>query len=839
MRALLSWRLARREIRGGLRGFAVFLACLALGVAAVAAVGTVAASLEAALGADARRLLGGDLELRQSHAEPAPEVLAMLRSRGRLSHQVEARAMVFGPDQSAALAEVKAVDAAYPLYGRLELAGPGDPRGMLARRDGVFGALADPVLAERLGVRVGGILRLGEASFVLRGLIAREPDRAARLISLGPRLVVGLPGLEAAGLLERGNLVSHVYKVALPPGADAPALAGELRRRWPQAPWQVRDYLSATTSLERFLGNLAKHLTMLSLAALMLGGVGVAGAVSSHLAAKQSAIAAMKCLGAGRGLVVRIFLWQVLAMALAGSVMGLLVGWLAAQGLLALLEARLGLAAAAELYPKPLLAAAGFGLLTALAFSLGPLSAAGRVSPARLFRGYADARPLRPGGAARLGQTAAFGGLWGLAWAYTGDLRLSLGFAGGAAFCFLVFWAAGEGVARLAARLPRPRDPRLALALANLHRPGASTRTVLLSLGLGLAVMGAVTQVDANFADQIGRQIPAEAPSYFFLGVPAKDLDRFRALALGVPGVLRVEAQPSLRGRIVAINGRPADQARVDPEAAWALRRDRSLTFAAQPPPDGGIVAGRWWPSDYSGPPVMSLDERLARGFGVGLGDTLTVQLLGRPVTARITSLRRIEWQSLSLNHVIVFPPSVMRGAPYSYIATAYAEGTGEADLFRKVTAAFPGVAVIRLEEVLGEVARIMGNVALAVRVTALVTLAAGLLVLAQALSANLRRRHFEAVVFKVFGATRRDVLLSLGAEFLLLGGAAAVIGAGLGSLLSWTFLTYGARGLEWSLMPGPLAATMAVGVAAALILGMWGVRGVLGQKAMPYLRNE
>jgi len=835
----LALRLARRELRGGTRGFGVFLACLALGVAAVSAVGSLSRALEEGLHRDARTLLGGDLEVRQSHRAILPEALADLAGLGRVSLQVRMRAMVRTNDDGAAVVELKAADQNYPLYGRAALDPDMPLEQALAGADGLPGAVAAPQLLERLKIRPGDILRLGRSRYKLMAALLSEPDKSGSLFSLGPRLLVPLEGLEATGLLAPGSVLNHSVLVRLGPGASAEQARNLLNSKYPQETgWRILDSNQAAGGLRRSLENISLYLTLVGLAALLLGGIGAAGAVRGYLSSRADSLAAMKAVGGTRFQVMASSLLQILALAGLGSLLGLAAGTVTANVAALFLARQLDVPVAPGLYLGPLVSGLAYGLFTALAFSIWPLSAAAGVSPARLFRGYADPGPLPPGREALPVALVCGLVLLGLALFQSPSSTVVLGFAAGVLASTLALFLLARGLRLLVRHAPRPRDPRLRLALANIARRGSGLTAVVFSLGLGLAVLATVVLTDLNLRDQLDRQMPAAAPSYFFMDIPKDGLEHFQQTVLAVPGVHREEHALSIRGRVVLVNGVPAEQVRPDPDAAWILRGDRGLTTASRAPEGTRLSAGTWWPEDYQGPPLVSFDERAARGLGLKLGDSITVNVLGREITARIASLREIEWTSLALNHAMVFSPGVLEATPHTYLATVYADREAEETLFRAVSAALPEVTSVYVRDVLEEVRRLAGHIGLAVRLASAVTLLAGLLVLSQALRANLQARLYDAVIFKVFGATRRDVLLSLAAEFCLLALATALAAAAIGTLAARVFSERLLQGAG-SLHPVALAACVLTGVAVTLGLGFLGVRRALSQKALPVLRNE
>ena len=834
----LSLRIARRELRGGLAGFRVFLLCLALGVAAIAGVGSLSQALVAGLDADARLLLGGDVEVRLTHREATPEQRLWLEGQGRLSHIVEMRAMARADGGERSLVELKAVDGDYPLYGAVRLEPSVPLERALGVVDGVWGVAAEPSLLRKLGVGVGDRLKVGELSYQVRAEIAREPDRGADAFVLGPRLLVAEASLDGTGLVQEGSLIRYAYRLALPIGRTPVAFRAASEARFPDAGWRLRDVRNGATSLRTFLDRMRLFLTLVGLTALLVGGVGVANAVKAYLDGRTASIATLKGLGAPAGLVFRAYLAQVMALALLGVAAGLIVGAGAPLALGGLLRQFLPFEARLGVYPGPLLLAGAFGLLTALAFSLWPLARAREVSAAALLRGPgATLGGRRPRLGYLLGIVAAFAALAALAVATADRRDFAAWFVVGSLGAFALFAAAAQGVTWLARRAPRPGRPDLRLALANLHRPGAPTVSIVLSFGLGLSVLVAVGLIQGNLSRQVTERIPAAAPAFFFIDIQPDQAEAFRRIASETPGVGEVREVPSLRGRIVAVGGIPVGRVQAAPNVAWVLRGDRGLTYAAEKPENAEVVAGEWWPADYAGPPLISLDAEAAAGLGVGLGDTLTLTVLGREITGTIASLRHIDWSSFGINFVIMFSPGALEGAPHTYLATARAEPEAETPLETAVTDAFPNVTAIRVREALEAANRILENIGIAIRATAAITLLAGVLVLAGAIAAGHRRRIYDAVVMKVLGARRRDVLRAYALEYLMLGAAAAALASLVGSVAAWVVIVH-VMNADWIWLPGTVAATAGVSLVVTMAFGLGGAWAALGHKAAPLLRN-
>jgi putative ABC transport system permease protein len=503
-----------------------------------------------------------------------------------------------------------------------------------------------------------------------------------------------------------------------------------------------------------------------------------------------------------------------------------------------LFAARLPVSLAPGLFPEVLASAALFGLLTALVFSLKPLGSSLRVSPAVLFRGYILSGTELPGRRVQLAIALASLALATLAMATASDRRLALWFIGGVLVCFALFYLLARGVVRQAAHLPRPSSPALRLGLSNIHRRGAPAASAIFSLGLGLTVLVVITQVQGNLRALVDDTLSREAPAYFILDLQPNQVAAFDALLQALPPVERRERYPTLRGRITAIAGVPVEQVLIAPEAQWAVRGDRFLSYASELPKGSTLSAGAWWPPDYRGEPLVSLTADLAQGFGVGIGDTINVNVLGREVTARIAALRQVDWSTLELNFALIFAPGLLEGAPQTYLAAIHVQPQGEAAVFRAVTRAFPNVSVIGTREVLTNVTRTLERIGTAFTTMGGLVLLSGLLVLAGAVSADQHRRIHDAVIFKVCGATRRDILAAFAAEFLLLGLCAGGLSALVGSLAAWG-ISKGLINTPFSLHPLALLATLLLGLLATLLLGLLGTWKALGQKPAALLREE
>jgi putative ABC transport system permease protein len=840
----LALRYALRELRGGLRGFYVFIACIALGVLAIAGVGSVAASLGEGLAREGRTLLGGDVAFSLIQREAKPDEIAFLRSRGKLSVAATLRVMARAGDGQLALVELKAVDDTYPMLGQLAL----DPNlpmtDLLAERDGAFGAAVDQTLLARLGLKVGDRVSIGTATFQMRSIVNAEPDKLAGGLGFGPRFLVSEAALRATGLLQPGSLVRWIYRVKLPDNAAndaaATALIDSVRAALPQAGWEIRSRSNASPQLERTISRFTQFLTLVGLAALLVGGVGVANAVKSHIDRRRDVIAAFKALGATGRDVFAIYLTQVTVLAAIGSLIGLVAGAALPFIIVGIFGKLLPLPVVPALHPDELLLSFIYGLLTALAFGLWPLGRVHDVPVAALFRDIATSEGRRPRWRYLALMAIVIALLIAVAIGLAYDKRVAAVFVVSSMVVFAVLRGIAAALMALARRLPRTGTTMLRLAIANIYRPGALTPSVVMSLGLGLTVLVTITQIDGNLRRQFLAALPDRAPSFYFIDIPTNDADRFGAFLKQTAPESNVEDVPMLRGRIVAARGVQAEDLKPSADSEWVLQSDRGLTYTGEIPRGSKVVEGQWWGANYDGPPLVSIEKKIADGLKLKVGDPIVVNVLGRDITATIGNMRTVDWQSLGINFVLVFSPNAFKGAPHTHIATlteAHPDPSDDARIIKSVADAFPTVTSVRVREALETIGTVVTNLALAIRGASAVTLISAILVLGGALAAGHRHRVYDAVILKTLGATRARLLGAYALEYLMIGFATAVFGVIAGSIAAWLIVTR-LMTLTFIWQAGSAAGVVAAALIVTVGLGLAGTLLALNQKPATVLRN-
>jgi len=821
-------RLAWRETRGAWRHFGYFFACITLGVSALVGVGSFADSLERTVARSAKSLMGGDVEVRSS--QPLPGDAAALIAGVATTRVREMVAMAqAGPSQSH-IVELKAVEPGYPFYGALVT----EPARPLETLIGGGRALVHDALLARFGLRLGDRFRVGDLELTITGVIQKEPDRAIGVFSLGPRVLIAGDDLDRTGLIRPGSRVRYRTLVRLPEGRDAQAFRDRLAAALP-AGQRVSTFGQAQPGLRRFWDQLTMYLGLTGLVALMVGGIGVAVSVNAFVRQKLASIAILKALGAGWRPLLAAYLLQTALLGLGGSALGALLGS-AVQPLLApTLTRLLPIELTLSFSLRAVLSGLAMGVGVTLLYALWPLLQIRHVRPALILR--MDIEPRLRGRRPWATALPLAAGLAGLALWQAGSWKIGALFAGGLAAA-LVLLALGARLVTTLARRVRWRSPAWRQGAANLHRPGSHAGPVLVSLGLAVMLVVSIALLDGSLRAQLVDRAPGSAPAFFFIDIQTDQAEPFARLVAAHGASAPAELTPVVRSRLAAVNG-ASIEGRTRREDAWYLTREYVLTWAKEPPGHNTVVAGRWWtPEEAAREPLISVEEEIARQLGVGLGDTLTFDIQGVPVSARVTSLRHVDWRSLTSNFFVIFSPGALDGAPSTFIATVGAPPEQETRLQSAVVAAFPNITAIPIREVLERVGAVLDQIALAVRLVAAFSIGAGLIVMAGALAITRQQRLYQSVILKALGATRGFVSRVFAVEYALLGAAAGLAGSALAALLAWAVLRF-ALEVPWRWAPGTLLAGVATATALALLVGFLGTRRLLGRRPLGVLRSE
>lgn len=829
----LALILALRELRGGVRDFRIFLSCLIIGVAVIAGVTAVSRHIEQGIRQESRRLLGGDFELTLINQTASTEQLDFLKQYGRVSLTANMRSMAMHGDD-VTLVELKGVDENYPLLGEAKT--QSGTALAEALKDGAL--VAEPAFFERMLVKPADGVQLGDAQLMLQDALVSEPDQITTPLTLGPRVMGRIEALQAKGLLLPAGLTRFHYHILLNPGVVPEVFRAKLEATFPKAPWIIKAVNDNNRGVQDFISRLQLFMTLAGLSSLLIGGIGIMNAAETYLRKKSESIAVFKTLGAERDFVFRLYLLVLLLISLPASVVGAFLGSAVSVLALPYLSAFLPVFDTRFSLDVPSMAlAVVFGLLTVFTFSIAALARGVEVRPALLFRGADMGKPKLARGRLLLNFLSAVA-LVGVLLLSASDRKIALGFIGCAGLSFVLFWLAARATQAVARRV-HLSAPWARMAVANMYRPGAHTLSIMLSIGIGLTVLISLLQVEGNFQKEVKETMPAVAPSLFLIDIQPQQKDDFLAMLMARPDVSQVSSQPMVRGRIARINGVEVAKTAIDADAKWAVESDRGFTYSATPPANSPLVAGAWWPEDYHGKVLGSLDRKLAKGMGIGVGDKVTINVLGKEIEVEIASLRDINYISFQINFALILSPGALEGIPTTYIATAKVAGLDkEAALIRDLAKTYPNVSSVRIQDSIDQITEMVSHIAFALRLCAGVALVSGVLVLASALAATLDARVYDMVVLKVLGAKRADILRMFLCEWMVLAGITALIACVLGCGGAWLIL----KRLDWvefQVMPGAIGLTVALAVAFVTLTGFVIHTRIFNTRASSVLRNE
>lgn len=838
-------RLAWRESRSARRRLLLYMSSISLGVAALVAIDSFAGNVERSIREQSKALLGGDVAFRgrTGFAPAADTLLDSLATDGRqLARLTSFASMAYVPrTERTRLAQVRAVETGYPFYGTVVT----QPAGVWSSLQQGYNALVDPSLLLALDAQVGDTLSLGRARFRIAGVLEVVPGDAGIASAVAPRVFISRSYVPETELLVFGSRAEYEAVLKLPEGADPDAFVEPLEERFRDMQVRVETVRENELDLTDAVGELGSFLGLVGLAALLLGGIGVASGVHAFVLRKIDTVAVLRCLGATSGQVLAIYAAQAALMGLVGAAVGAALGVLVQFGLPALLADVLPVDVRVRLEPVAILTGLGAGMWVALVFALRPLVALRRVSPLQALRRTADPGALR--------------GHWrewprltvdllivltvvGVAVTRADSLRDGLGMSAAIGGVLLALWASAWLVSRIARGVLRTRWRYVVRqGVANLSRPANQTAAVMLSLGFGVFLVGTLVVVQQNLLARFELDAAASRGNVLFFDVQDDQIAGLDSLVRANDARV-VQRTPIVTMRIAAVNGVPADTLRQDStRAGWVLRREYRSTYRDDMVPTETLVAGKWFDAAPAGDtlPQVSLEREVAADLRVDVGDTLTWDVQGVRVTTRVTSVREVNWARLEPNFFAVFEPRAVRRAPQMHVLLAEAPGAERtARVQQQAVRTFPNVASIDLSLVRRTIGTIVDKAAVAVRFLALFSLAMAVPVLTSAVAATQRERLREGVLLKTLGATRRQVRRILLVEYALLGVLGSLTGLVLAYGGAWAAMRFIFDSSLQAVGGGALLVA-AVMTALAVLIGLAGGRDVLRETPIAALRES
>lgn len=834
--------MAVREVRTGWRRLLFFVLSIAVGVGALVGIASFSANLEGAIRREARTLMAADVQLTSNQpfdAETRATLAPIVAVGGRTAELAEMPSMAARVDGARTqLVELKGLRGGYPFYGEL-VTEPARPLSELLADGGI---VVEEALLLQLGVAVGERIKLGGREFRVAGLLRREPDRVAAAFSLGPRVLIDLDDVESAGLITVGSRVRHRLLVGLPGDVDAGAVTARLDAALDERV-QVSSFEAAQPTLRLFLARMRDFLRLATLVTLVLGGLGVAQSIRVFLQQKQDTIAILKVVGATTREVTAVFVVQCLGLAVLGSGLGLGLGVALQQVLPRVVGELLPVEVVGAFVPGAALEGVAVGVITALLFCLLPLLAIRGVAPAQILRReLAVVPPVADRRARVLALVVLGGGLAGLAAWLAGSWLLGGIFVVGVAAALLVLAGASRAALAGLRRLPRARSLSVRQGLGNLTRAGSQATAVMVSLGLGVAVIAQIQLVQSGLLARVADDAPADAPNFFFIGILPEQVEPFRRLLAEQGAAEGLRLVPIVQARLARIAGREvADMQFASESDERAVTREFAITWQDEMPPGNQIVAGAWWTAEAAAnESLVSVSDGLADNVDLQVGDELVFDIQGVRVPTRVESVRAVDWGQLQTNFVFILTQRALVGAPASWAATARSRPgpEGRRALQAAVITAMPNVTAIDAAEVIERVQSLVDRIAGVIRFMAGASVLAGLVILIGSIAATRFRRVREAAIFKALGATRGALLRALAVEYAALGAVAGVVGTAVGAALSWAVLTL-VLGIPWH---APVVVLLALPLATAaltVIVGLAALLGVIAEKPLAVLRSE
>jgi len=834
----LSFRYACRELRSGFSGFAGFLFCLALGVGGIAIVGSFSQSVRSGLAEEGRILLGGDVEFALSYRQAGSEERSGLDQYGLVSEVATLRAMVTVPgSQAQSLIQIKAVDERYPLFGELVFEQETGPRSDIVTDAQLPQISVDSSLLANLQIDLGGQVKIGSQIFEVSRIIKNEPDRMSSGFMIGPRVLMSRASLDKTGLIQPGSLVRWRYRIRFPETAslDADETVAAVNREFPKSGWHIATRANAAPGIRHFVDRLAVFLTLVGFTTLLVAGVGIANSVKSYVDAKRSVIATYKCLGATGNFITTVYLLQIMLVSAVGIGIGVVAGALIPYVGLSLLADVLPVPAKATIFVQPLAISALFGLLTAFAFAIWPLGRVRQIAPSALFRDLVSVTKQYPKPVYIFLFFITCLALGALLIFTSSERLVSAMFVAGATVGFAALALVAVCLMAVVKRLPLFKALELRLAISNLHRPGSATISAVLSLGLGLTLLLTLMLIDRNLVQQLGKDLPDKVPSFFFVDIQRDQIEPFEALVQKTPEVGAFSKVPMLRGRIMRMKNIDVDEIDVPASARWVLHGDRGITYSSE---GSTLIKGEWWPEDYAGPPLVSFTDNLATQLGLSIGDSITVNILGRSITAKIANTRAVKWRSFGINFVLVFSPNTLVKAPHTFLSTVTLPKQNELKLMKSISSTFANVTSIRVREVLSAVNSILENLIVAIRAASSLSFVAAIVVLAGAIAAGRRQRTYDAVVLKTLGATRKMLVRSYCLEYGILGLCSGIFALAVGSLGAYLVVEHVLE-VEFIFFPGLALVTVFLAALGTVAVGLISSWRILGERPAAILRSQ
>ena len=785
-------KLSLRELKGSFNEFKIVMISIFLGVFIITAVGSLSKNLKYEINNKSSELLGGDFELSTTYQEFPIKIKEWLEKNGKTSLIVELRTMLTS-NQSVGLkrriVELKAVDQNWPLKGVPIIVPNKSINKSLKMNDNNNGALIDASLKNQLEIKVGDVLQLGKTKIQINGIIKKEPDRMFSFATFGSRLLISNATLKASGLVIPGSLVK--YKIKFIPNNKNIDLSF-LNKFVQGTNISIKNIKNSTNNFNSFIDKTSLFISLVGLITLLISGVGISNGVKGYLIKKIKNIAIFKALGAQNSIVFKIYFFQIIFIFLISIIPALIAGISIPFLLKTLISDSFLSTFEPFIFWEPIIISFLFGLIVCILFTIIPISKTYEIKPIQLLRLSAHHSLNNYSKKISALLLILIFALCFLIFKLTNDIKLSVYIFGVVLISFLIL----KGMTNLFflsfRKLKFKIGSLLEIARKSLIRPDTFAKSIVISFSIGLALLITLNIIEESLEHKIANTINKQAPNYFLIDIQPNQINQVKALTAEFIGEDSLNAQPMLRGRVTAINNLKVENLKINKDVNWVLKRDRAFSWSNKTPKNVKIISGKWWPNDYTGPLLLSIGDKVAKGLNVKIGDKIQFNILGRNFEAEIFNTREIIWQNMDINFIFILSKNKIQNAPHSWIATTTNTNKEMNNaLIEKIVSNFSNISSVSVEETYVAIKSILNLLITIVNSIAFITLLSGVIVLAGILNVSKKDKLYEVAIFKILGARPKKIIFLWLQEFLIIGLMASLISILIGMSVSFILVTY------------------------------------------------
>ena len=785
-------KLSLRELKGSFNEFKIVMISIFLGVFIITAVGSLSKNLKHEINNKSSELLGGDFELSTTYQEFPIKIKEWLEKNGKTSLIIELRTMLTS-NQSVGLkrriVELKAVDQNWPLKGVPIIVPNKSINKSLKMNDNNNGALIDASLQKQLEIKVGDVLQLGKTKIQINGIIKKEPDRMFSFATFGSRLLISNATLKASGLVIPGSLVK--YKIKFIPNNKNIDLSF-LNKFVQGTNISIKNIKNSTNNFNSFIDKTSLFISLVGLITLLISGVGISNGVKGYLIKKIKNIAIFKALGAQNSIVFKIYFFQIIFIFLISIIPALIAGISIPFLLKTLISDSFLSTFEPFIFWEPIIISFLFGLIVCILFTIIPISKTYEIKPIQLLRLSAHHSLNNYSKKISALLLILIFALCFLIFKLTNDLKLSVYIFGVVLISFLIL----KGMTNLFflsfRKLKFKIGSLLEIARKSLIRPDTFAKSIVISFSIGLALLITLNIIEESLENKIANTINKQAPNYFLIDIQPNQINQVKALTAEFIGKDSLNAQPMLRGRVTAINNLKVENLKINKDVNWVLKRDRAFSWSNKIPKNVKIISGEWWPNDYTGPLLLSIGDKVAKGLNVKIGDKIQFNILGRNFEAEIFNTREIIWQNMDINFIFILSKNKIQNAPHSWIATTTNTNKEMNNaLIEKIVSNFSNISAVSVEETYVAIKSILNLLITIVNSIAFITLLSGVIVLAGILNVSKKDKLYEVAIFKILGARPKKIIFLWLQEFLIIGLMASLISILIGMSVSFILVTY------------------------------------------------